>query len=152
MNILKLLFLFCCFPQLGQALVPAPQFAERSDIGFVENFHDAVNAVDLSRMSSDFEFKDLTAENIKELDKHHETKREFGKMFGFNDWKITSQKLLEKDFGRVLVFEGSYKNNRDKLVSFLEVYWATPKTSKQFLLTSEKKTLKADEFQEYLVP
>ena len=152
MNIFKFLFFFLFIPLTANALVPSPNFSTGADIGFVENFHDAINAVDLSRMSSDFEFKDLTAENIKELDKHHDTKREYGKMFGFKDWKITSQKFIDKDFGRVLVFEGNYINNRDKLVSFLEVYWATPKTSKQFLLTSEKKTLKVDEFQEYLVP
>ncbi|WP_408096537.1 hypothetical protein ACJVC5_15980 [Peredibacter sp. HCB2-198] len=148
----KFLFLFLLFPLTAGALAPSPKFESRADIGFVENFHDAVDGVDLSRMGSDFEYKDLTAQNVKELEKTHDTKREFGKMFGFNDWKITNQKLMETEHGRVLVFEGSYKNKRDVIVSFLEVYWAQAGASKQFLLTSEKKVLKLEEYQEYLVP
>lgn len=148
----KFLFLFLLFPLTSWALIPSPNFATRADIGFVENFHDEINDVALSKMGSDFDYKDLTADNIKELDKHHDTKREFGKMFGFNDWKITSHKFIENESGRILVFEGNYKSNRNTMVSFLEVYWATPSSSKQFLLSSEKKNLKVDEYQEYLVP
>ena len=148
----KLLFLFLLFPLTSWALIPSSNFTTRADIGFVENFHDEINDVALSKMGSDFDYKELTAENIKELDKHHDTKREYGKMFGFNDWKITSHKFIENESGRILVFEGNYKSNRNTQVSFLEVYWATPQTSKQFLLSSEKKNLKVDEYQEYLVP
>lgn len=148
----KFLFLFLLFPLTSWALIPSPNFTTRADIGFVENFHDEINDVALSKMGSDFDYKDLTADNIKELDKHHDTKREFGKMFGFNDWKITSHKFIETESGRILVFEGNYKSNRNTMVSFLEVYWATPSSSKQFLLSSEKKNLKVDEYQEYLVP
>lgn len=152
MNILTLLFVTILFASQAWSLSPIPTFIEKPNIGFVDNYYDEARSIALSRMASDFDFQDLTPENVKELDKVHDTKREFGKMFGFHDWKVTGQKLIEKEFGRVLLFEGTYLNNKKEKVSFLEVYWANAQSSRQFLLTSEKSLLKLDQFQEYFIP
>lgn len=152
MNILKSLFVTILFSSQAWSLSPIPAFVEKPNIGFVDNYYHEDRSIALSRMASDFGFQDLIPENIKELDKVHDTKREFGKMFGFQDWKVTGQKLIEKKFGRVLLFEGTYLNNKKEKVSFLEVYWANSENSRQFLLTSEKSLLKLDQFQEYFIP
>ncbi len=152
MNILTLLFVTIVFALPVWSFSPKPNFIEKPNIGFVDNYFDETRGIALSRMASDFDFQDLTPENVKELNKVHDTKREFGKMFGFHDWKVTGQKLIEKDFGRVLLFEGTYLNNKKQKVNFLEVYWANAQSSRQFLLTSEKYLLKLDQFQEYFIP
>lgn len=129
----------------------SPNLYQVSDFGMVKNYRDPQHSVDVSRMPSDFTFKDLIPENVKSLDKVHDVKREYGKMFGFREWQIVDQKLLIEDSERILLFEGNYKNEKGDLVSFLEVYWADQKGAQQFLITSEKKSLKMDAYQEFLV-
>lgn len=152
MNILKIFLITLIYSSNSWSLSPSPHFAEKPNIGFVTNYYDETRGIALSRMASDFSFHDLTPENVKAIDKVHDTKREFGKMFGFRDWKVTNQKLMEKDHARFLLVEGTYFNNKKEKTSFLEVYWANPKKSGQFLLTSQKTNLKIGQFQEYFSP
>lgn len=120
--------------------------------GKVQHYYDSANSVVISQMASTFEFKDLTNENVKELNSAMDLKKEYGRMFGFNDWSAVSQKLIDLNGERIFVIEGQYKNQEKTVVNFLEVYWANPQSSGQYLITSETRKLTTLDFKEFLTP
>lgn len=133
------------------ALTPSPKLVEISKVGFVSNFRNATGTIDLSQMPSDYSYADLTQEELKSLEKVYQVKQEFGKMFGFNDWKVTTQKFIDRDSQRTFLIEGTYKTESGKPVSFIEVYWASKTDARQFLITSEKQSLNLNTYQEFFV-
>lgn len=149
---MKAFFFFSLFISTSCfALAPAPTLKKVSTLGFVSNFEDHSGSILLSRMPSDISFKDLNQGEVEKIEDAIELKKEYGKMFGFNNWTLIGKKYLEREAEKILLLEGHFRDDHNKLISFIEVYWADKKTSNQFLITSEKQSLKMDSYQEYLV-
>lgn len=146
------LLLSIFFTLSAYALAPAPRLKMGESFGKVQHYYDSVNSVVISQMASTFEFKDLTNENVKELNSAMDLKKEYGRMFGFSDWSAVSQKLIDLNGERIFVIEGQYKNQEKTVVNFLEVYWANPQSSGQYLITSETRKLTTLDFKEFLTP
>lgn len=144
--IISLLLSGSCF-----ALAPSPQLKTLSKIGFVSNFEDQSGTIMLSKLPSDIRFQDLNAVEVEKIEDAIELKKEYGKMFGFNNWSLVGKKYLESESDKILLLEGNFVDDKGKLISFVEVYWADKKKSEQFLITSEKQSLKMDSYKEYLV-
>lgn len=149
---IALTFLTILFTLNVFALAPSPKLVELRKIGFVYNYQDTSGSINLSKMPSDYAFKDLSPEEVKNLDKAFEVKKEYGKFFGFDGWNVIKKEFINLETERTLLLEGSYKNDKGKLVSFIEVYWASLTDSGQFLITSDKQTLKLSSYKDYLVP
>lgn len=149
MKLLSIVILFLSWSAFG--LTPSPRLKTLSKIGFVSNYEDQSGSIMISKMPSDIGFKDLNPVEVEKIEDAIELKKEYGKMFGFNDWKMVGKKYSEGEDEKILLVEGSFKSDDGKLVSFIEVYWADKKNSNQFLITSEKQSLKMDSYKEYLV-
>ena len=132
------------------ALKPVAAFKIKNTLGYVTSYELPDKDVEMNSMSSDFKYQDLTQKEMSGLKSLMAAKQEYGKMFGFNDWKSTDQKFLEKDGERMVLIQGHYKDSQKKTVNFIEVYWADKNKSGQYLITSDTILLKADSFSEYL--
>lgn len=142
------LFLMCASNAL--ALSPAPGFKVKGTLGDVTSFELPGKDIEINSMASDFKYEDLTEKEMNEIKKLMTAKQEYGKMFGFADWKSTGHKLIEKNGERIVLIQGTYKNAEKKNVNFIEVYWANKEKSGQYLITSDTLALKMDNFSEYL--
>jgi hypothetical protein len=135
------------------AIGPASTFVKKENFASVQNFRDEKADIDLTTMESDLSYSDLTPENTKALEELVEVKKQYGKVFGFKDWKATSQKLFSDASERSFILQGNYKDAANKTVNFLEVYWANKENkSAQFLITSNSKELKIENYKLYLKP
>lgn len=151
MNFINIIiFSFISFQAWG--LSPSPLLEEQDKIGRVQNFQDPTRKVDVAKMSSEFEYEDLKSVHTNEILDYIETKKEFGKLFGIREWEIKKQELTEAPHGRIFIIEGTYIDSHDDKVNFLEVYWANKKESRQYLITSELRQLKIDDYKEFLIP
>lgn len=137
-------------PLIASALTPSPEFQKKEVLGSVTNFETKNSDVHIGEMTSDFKYGDLTQQNVDDLSELYEAKKEYGKMFGFKGWEPVEKKFFQDKSHRMLILRGHYKNADNKKIHFLEVYWANANQSKQFLITSEKKDLKVDEYKAYL--
>lgn len=147
---LSLLLAVFLVAQSAFALSPTAEFEKKEDFGEVKNFRHSKQDVDLSVMDSDLKYADLSQKNVNELKDLFETKKEYGKFFGFKDWTPKEHKLVEEKSQRILLLSGNYKNSDNKTVHFLEVYWADKTKSGQYLLTSDTKEFKLDHYKDYL--
>lgn len=150
MRFYSILILLTIFSNLSFALTPNPEFILINKMGGVQNYRDEIKKIDLIAMDSEFEFNDLSANNLQELEDHFKTKKEYGKMFGFNDWTAKDKKFFDDQNKRLIVVEGDYKDSEKKTVYFLEVYWADKKKSGQYLITSESGPIKCENYKQYL--
>ena len=132
------------------ALSPVPGFKVKGTLGDVTSYEQPGKDIEINSMASDFKYEDLTEKEMNEIKKLMTAKQEYGKMFGFADWKSTGHKLVEKNGERIVLIQGTYKNQQKKTVNFLEVYWANKDKSGQYLITSDSLALKMDNFSEYL--
>ena len=132
------------------ALTPAPGFKLKDTLGEVTTYEQTGKDIEINGMASEFDYKDLNEKELKGLKSLMTAKQEYGKMFGFADWKSTGHKLVEKNNERIVLIEGQYKDASKKTVNFLEVYWANKDKSGQYLITSDTLKLKMDNFSEYL--
>lgn len=132
------------------ALSPAPGFKVKGTLGDVTSYEQPGKDIEINSMASEFKFEDLTDKEMGEIKKLMSAKQEYGKMFGFADWKSTGHKLIEKNGERIVLIQGTYKNAEKKTVNFIEVYWAAKDKSGQYLITSDSLALKMDNFSEYL--
>lgn len=132
------------------ALSPAPGFKVKSTLGDITSYEQPGKDIEINSMASEFKYEDLTEKEMSEIKKLMAAKQEYGKMFGFADWKSTGHKLTEKDGERIVLIQGTYKNAQKKTVNFIEVYWANKDKSGQYLITSDTLALKMDSFSEYL--
>jgi hypothetical protein len=131
------------------ALSPV-DFTKTETYGEAQNLRHKKDDVDLSIMKTDLGYDDLSPQNAKELESLFETKKEFGKVFGFKDWTPKDHKLVEVNSERVLLLYGNYVNNLNQKVNFMEVYWANKTISGQYLLTSDTKEINFNNYKEYL--
>lgn len=138
------------FSSQAIALAPAQGFKVKSTLGDVTSYELAGKDLEINSMASEFKYEDLTDKEMKELKSLVKAKQEYGKMFGFADWKATGQKLVEKDGERIALIQGTYKNADKKTVNFIEVYWANKEKSGQYLITSDSIALKLDQYSDYL--
>lgn len=134
------------------ALTPSQAFKKQQAYGSAVNYRHAKEKVDLTILETDIKYSDLSSENIQELDELIKVKKEYGKVFGFKDWKISQKKVLDDKNERTLLLSGKYKNSSHKTVHFLEVYWAGHNNSGQYLLTSQDKEISVDGYKKYLNP
>lgn len=132
------------------ALSPAPELKQKSTLGDVTTYELAGKDIEVNSMASEFKYEDLTEKEMKELKSLVKAKQEYGKMFGFADWKATGQKLIEKNGERIALIQGNYKNAEKKTVNFIEVYWANKEKAGQYLITSDSIALKLDQYSDYL--
>ena len=132
------------------ALSPASGFKVKGTLGDVTSYEIPGKDIEINSMASEFKYEDLTEKEMKELNSLVKAKQEYGKMFGFADWKSTGKKIIEKNGERIVLIEGTYKNAEKKNVNFIEVYWADKEKSGQYLITSDTMALKMDNFSDYL--
>ncbi len=132
------------------ALSPVPGFKVKSSLGDITTYELAGKDIEINGMASDFKYEDLTEKEMTEIKGLMNAKKEYGKMFGFEDWKSTGHKVIEKNGERIVLIEGNYKDSRKKNVNFVEVYWANKEKSGQYLITSDSLALKMDNFSDYL--
>ena len=132
------------------ALAPASGFKVKGTLGDITTYGVDGKDIEISSMASDFKYEDLTQKEMDEIKKLMTAKQEYGKMFGFADWKATGHKLIEKNGERIVLIQGTYKNADKKTVNFVEVYWANKEKAGQYLITSDTLALKMDNFSEYL--
>lgn len=132
------------------ALSPVNKFIPQQNIGSITQYKDASSDIHLSNIPSKIGYDDLKKEHILDLKKSLETKKDFGKLFGFKDWTAKNQNLIEEKNQRIFIIEGHYKNSKNINVNFLEIYWADKQKSGQYLITSESKELKVENYKEYL--
>lgn len=130
------------------ALTPSLSFKPKETFDSVKNFSHEKEDIDLSVMSTDIQFSDLNNEGIKELSALFETKKDYGKMFGFKEWAPVRQKLFQDATGRTFILEGHYKDANNKIVNFLEVYWASKTNAGLFLITSNSKKLALEDMRD----
>lgn len=149
-RIVSLLFIGLFIHHSSWAISPKVDFIKKESFGSVSNYRHLKADVDLSIMDSEFEYADLNQANIQELESLFEVKKEYGKMFGFKEWTPTEKKFVEVNSNRIFVIQGHYKDSENKIVHFLEVYWADNKKSGQYLITSNSKHLKIENYKEYL--
>ncbi len=148
---LRFLSLILCMVSMNTwSLTPSSDFIADDVFGDVSNFRCEKNDIDLSIMDSDLSYQDLSSDKIKELDSLFEAKKDYGKMFGFNDWTPDKHKLVEENSKRIFLLQGHYKDAEKKTVHFMEVYWADKNKGGQFLFTSNSKVLSIEDFKEYL--
>ena len=152
MQFIVSMFLWCLFTPLVFALTPSSGFLKQQTFGSAVNFHHAKDKVLLTILKTDIKFADLSSENIQEMDELIKVKKEYGKVFGFKNWKVDQKKVLNEKNERALLISGNYKNSSNKTVNFLEVYWANHNKSGQFLLTSEMREITIDSYKKYLIP
>lgn len=134
----------------AMALSPAPELKLKNTLGDVTTYELTGKDIEVNSMASEFKYEDLTQKEMKDLQSLVKAKQEYGKMFGFADWKATAQKLVEKDGERIVLIQGNYKNAEKKTVNFIEVYWANKEKSGQYLITSDSIALKVDQYSDYL--
>jgi hypothetical protein len=132
------------------ALAPKSEFIQTASFGEITSYELKGKGIEINGMSSDFSYDDLTAKETEQLNKLIVTKQEYGKIFGFADWKTTGQKIVEKNSERVFLIQGTYKDAQHHIVNFIEVYWATKNKSGQYLITSNSVSLKLEKYTEYL--
>lgn len=132
------------------ALNPAPGFKVKNTLGEITTYELIGKDIEINGMSSEFKYEDLTEKEMTEIKSLMTAKQEYGKMFGFNDWKSTGHKVIEKNGERIVLIQGTYKNSDKKNVNFIEVYWADKVKSGQYLITSDTLALKMDNFSDYL--
>lgn len=142
--------LFFTIVQGAYALAPKSDWKVSNSFGEVISYEMKGKDVELNSMSSEFGYADLTEQEMKGLKDLIVTKQEYGKMFGFADWKPTSQKLIEKNGERIVLINGTYKDAKKQTVNFIEVYWASKEKAGQYLITSNSLQLKIDNFADYL--
>lgn len=130
----------------------SPEFIPKDLATKIKVYENSKEAITLSEMISTVTYADLSQKNVGELKELFQTKKEYGSVFGFSDWTVSNQKLLEENSSRILLIEGTYKNNDNKKISFLEIYWADKSRTGQYLLTSESKTLSLKDFKDYINP
>lgn len=134
------------------ALAPAAGLQKKEMFGGAQNYHHISDKVDLTVLETEIQYSDLSRENIQELDDLIEAKKQYGKVFGFKDWKIKEKKFLGDKSERTFLLRGDYKNSSQKTIHFLEVYWANQSKSGQFLLTSQAGEISIDSYKKYLAP
>jgi hypothetical protein len=132
------------------ALSPVAGFEKKEQYGSVTNYRHDKLKVDLGSMSSELKYEDLGPDSIEDVKKMIVAKQEYGKVFGFQDWKMSDHKFTEHKGHRVLVIQGEYKDNSKQTVYFLEVYWANQQKSGQYLVTSDHEKMKAEDFNQFL--
>lgn len=143
-------FLFLFGANTALALAPVPGFKVKSTLGEITTYSLDGKDVEMNSMGSDFKYEDLTEKEMAEIKKLMTAKQEYGKMFGFADWKSTGNKLIEKNGERIVLIQGTYKDASKKTVNFVEVYWANKQKAGQYLITSDSIALKMDNFSDYL--
>ena len=134
----------------AMALSPASGFKVKSTLGEITSYELPGKDIEINGMGSEFKYEDLTEKEMTELKALMKTKQEYGKMFGFADWKSTGHKVMEKNGERIVLIQGNYKDAQKKNVNFIEVYWADKVKSGQYLITSDTLSLKMDNFSDYL--
>lgn len=144
------ILIFSALTNSAIALSPAPELKLKSTLGDVTTYELTGKDIEVNSMASELKYEDLTEKDLKELDSLVKAKQEYGKMFGFADWKATGKKLLEKNGERIVLIQGNYKNAEKKTVNFVEVYWANKEKSGQYLITSDSIALKLDQYSDYL--
>jgi hypothetical protein len=132
------------------ALSPSPAWKVSNTFGDVISYELADKKAELNAMSSEFSYDDLNTKEMNGLQSLIETKQEYGKVFGFADWKLQEQKLVEKNGERIVLLSGTYKDAQKQSVNFIEVYWANRSKSGQYLITSQVRPLKVDDYSNYL--
>ena len=132
------------------ALAPIPGFKVKTTLGDVITYELTGKDIEINSMDSDFKYEDLTEKELNNLKSLMKAKQEYGKMFGFADWKSTGHKLVEKNGERIVLIQGNYKDAQKKTVNFIEVYWANTAKAGQYLITSDTLLLKMDNFSDYL--
>jgi hypothetical protein len=132
------------------AMDPTEGFIKKGSLGSVINYRNEKADIDLSSMETDITYSDLSKEGVEELNSLFEVKKEYGNVFGFSEWTPKDQKLVEEKTQRLFLLQGQYKDRDKKTVYFIEVYWATQKTSGQYLLTSNTEAFKIDDYKKYL--
>lgn len=145
-----LLLVMIIHSTLSWSLTPTAGFVKKENFGSVTNYHDEKRDVDVAVMTTELKHEDIVQENVKEITGLFETKKEYGKVFGFKDWTPGKYKLIEEKSDRFFILEGTYKDARDKIVHFLEVYWANPQNSGQYVITSNSRDLKIESYKEFL--
>ncbi len=134
----------------AMALSPAPGLKLKSTLGDVTTYELTGKDIEINGMASEFKYEDLTEKEMTEIKGLMKAKQEYGKMFGFADWKSTGHKVIEKNGERIVLIQGNYKDAQKKNVNFIEVYWANKDKSGQYLITSDTLALKMDNFSDYL--
>lgn len=132
------------------ALSPVPGFKVKSTLGEITTYELSGKDVEINGMASEFKYEDLTEKEMTEIKALMNAKQEYGKMFGFQDWKSNGHKVIEKNGERIVLIQGNYKDAQKKTVNFIEVYWANKEKAGQYLITSDSLALKMDNFSEYL--
>lgn len=134
----------------AMALSPAPELKLKNTLGDVTTYELTGKDIEVNSMASEFKYEDLNQKEMKDLQSLVKAKQEYGKMFGFADWKATAQKLVERNGERIVLIQGNYKNAEKKTVNFIEVYWANKEKAGQYLITSDSIALKVDQYSDYL--
>lgn len=132
------------------ALAPSPELKVKNTLGDITSYGLPGKDIEVNSMSSDFKYEDLTQKETSALKDFITAKQEYGKMFGFEDWKMSGQKLVEKNGERIVLIQGTYKDSQKKTVNFIEVYWANKQKAGQYLITSDSLALKMDNYSDYL--
>jgi hypothetical protein len=145
--------LIAFFVSYVHAFVIPHRFTPAEQFDGVTQYQDKKAKIDLSVSPSKLTFDDLTPKGVDEASKLFNVKAEYGEMFGFKKWKATRHKLFDDpNQGRSWVIEGKYESLQGKVVHFLEIYWATPKQSKEFLFTSEVSPFNLEKYTEAFKP
>ena len=118
----------------------------------IEHYHDKTAQVTVAVSPSKLKFADLNKEGVAEVEKLFAVKAEYGEMFGFKKWKAKRHRLQEDTRGRALLIEGDYENLEGRKIHFLEVYWADKSSAREFLFTSDKKTLQLEQYPAVFAP
>lgn len=145
--------LIAFFISYVHAFVIPHRFTPAEQFDGVTQYQDKKSKIDLSVSPSKLTFEDLSPKGVEEASKLFKVKAEYGEMFGFKKWKANRHKLFDDpNQGRSWVIEGNYESLQGKVVHFLEIYWATPKTSQEFLFTSESAPFNLDKYTEVFKP
>ena len=133
---------------LAQALaLPLPlRYTPGLKLDGVEHYHDKTAHITVAVSPSKLKFTDLNKESIAEIEKLFAVKAEYGEMFGFKKWHATRHKLQEDERGRALLIEGDYESLDGKKIHFLEVYWANNSSAREYLFTSDTKSLQLEQY------
>lgn len=147
---LLLTFITLIAASSAMALSPASGFELKSTLGDIATYKLTGKDIEINGMASEFKYEDLTEKEMTEIKGLMNAKQEYGKMFGFADWKSTGHKVIEKNGERIVLIQGNYRDAQKKNVNFIEVYWANKDKSGQYLITSDSLALKMDNFSDYL--
>ena len=141
------------FVSYVHAFIIPHRFTPAEQFNGVTQYRDTKAKVELSVSPSKLKFEDLTQKGVAEASALFKVKAEYGEMFGFKKWKANNHKLFDDpQQGRSWVIEGNYESLEGKKIYFLEIYWATPKQSQEYLFTSEISPFSLEKYTEVFKP